>query len=205
MKRRKCGLNSVSLHHPFKFVASIAAIGFHGGNRKANFIDFTVRKQRRVVRSAFGAELNGRVGSIESVLLRQCTLHQLYRGTAQSPQRMIDLLEGGLMYPPLHICADARAVCDATSATDVCEPAGWSLKLHLISVRDRTAYGPVRKLFWVDARDMLADGLNKGGIDRFLFRNASCDCKCQAIHAALVHAKHSTVGSATKGPPEEGQ
>ena len=67
---------------------------------------------------------------------------------------MIDLLERWLMYPPLDLRADARA-----------EPAGSSLKLHLISVKDRMMHGLIRKLYWVDTRDMLVDGLIEGGID----------------------------------------
>ena len=70
------------------------------------------------------------------------------------------------MYPPFDICVDAQAVYDAIGAPDACEPAGSSLKLHLIPVRDRMTHGHIRKLFWVDASDMLADGLTKGGVDR---------------------------------------
>lgn len=77
------------------------------------------------------------------------------------PERMIELLERGLMYTPLDICVDARAVCDAIRAPDACEFAGSSLKFHLVSVRDGMTYGQVRKLSWVDARDLLADGLVK--------------------------------------------
>ena len=47
----------------------------HGKNKIANLVDFTVRRQRRVVRSTFSAELNGLVDSIEQMLLLQCTLH----------------------------------------------------------------------------------------------------------------------------------
>ena len=37
---------------------------------------------------------------------------------------MVDLLGGGLLYPPLDLCVDARAAYDAVAATDVCEFAG---------------------------------------------------------------------------------
>ena len=33
--------------------------------------------------------------------------------------------------------------------------------MHLISVRDRFAQGIIRRLHWVDTRDMLADGLKR--------------------------------------------
>ena len=95
---------------------------------------------------------------------------------------MIDMLEGGALYPPVDFCADARAAYDAISAPDPCELAGSSPKLHLISVRDGMAYGLVRKLFWVDTRDMLADGLTKAWVDRLLLRSCSNDCKYAFKH-----------------------
>ena len=67
---------------------------------------------------------------------------------------MIDMLEIGQLYPPFELCVDARAVYDAISASDVCEPGESPLKLHLISVRDRMSHGLVRRLYWVDTRDM---------------------------------------------------
>ena len=121
--------------------------------------------QRRVVRLLFSAEFNGLVDSIEQMLLLQCALHRTYCGTTLTPDRMFDLFERGLVYPPLDVCAAARAVYDAIRASDACEPAGSSLNFLLISVRDRMTHGFVRKFFWVDTRDMLADGLTKGGKD----------------------------------------
>ena len=43
-----------------------------------------------------------------------------------------------------------------------------SLKLHLITIRDRLSRGLVRSISWCDTRDMVADALTKGGIDRKL-------------------------------------
>ena len=47
-------------------------------NSTANFIDYIAGRQRRVVRSTFGAELNGCVHGIEQMLLLQCALHQIH-------------------------------------------------------------------------------------------------------------------------------
>ena len=228
MKRHKCGLKSVTLQRPLKLVAFIDAAfkaqpeeatglalrglaatlcedpgegkQLHGDNKKANLVDFIVRRQRRVVRFTFSAELNGLVDSIEQMLLLQCTLHQIYCGTTQSPERMIDLLESGKMYLLLNICVDAKAVYDAIAASDACEPAENSLKLHLISVRDRMMHGLIRKLYWVDTRDMLADGLTKGGIDRLLLHRVSNDCVYEAMQLAIPHSK---AGPASSSPAHD--
>ena len=175
MKRHKCGIKPLTLQHPLELVPPTDAvfkaqpeepIGLatrglaavfcedrgdktnpHGSGGKVNLIDLTARRQRRAIRFAFSAEFHGLIGSSEQMLLSQRLLHQIYCGTARSPERMIDLLERGSMYPPFDLCADARAVHDAIYATNVCKFAGSSLKLHLISIRDRLTYGLIRKFF----------------------------------------------------------
>ena len=230
MKRHKRGLKSVTLKHPLKLVAftdvpckaqpgeptGLALRGLaatfredggggakpHGDNGEVDFVDFIARRQRRIVRSTFSAEFNGFVNSVEQMLPLQCTWHHVYSGTAQRPERIADLFEGGLLYPPLDQCVDARAVYDAISATDACEFAGSSLKVHLISVGDRMPHGLIRNLFRVDARDMPADGPTKGGIGRLLLHNVSNGCKHKVSHDVLVRQK-GLVGSATIGPPSK--
>ena len=82
------------------------------------------------------------------------------------------------------MAVDARAVFDAISASDICDPAESSLKLHLISVRDRLAQGIIRALYWLDTRTMVADGLTKGGIDRRLLHEFLEKCRYRCEHEA---------------------
>ena len=211
MNRRKCGLKPVISQHPLELVAFTyaafqaqleAPIGLaprglasalcenrggdkpDGSNNKATPPDFTVKRQMRVVKSSFCAEINGLVWS--TVLSRCCgySAHCIKPIAVQrtSPERMIDVLGRGPMYPPLNMCVDVRAVRDVIGASDACELAGSSLKFNLISVR--MTYGLIRKFPWVDTRDLLP-------------HSASNDCKYQATHEAFVHTKHSSAGSAT--------
>ena len=124
-----------------------------------------------MVRFTFSAEQNGLVDSIDQFLLMQASLHQINCGTSQSPEESIYILEHAQVYPPAHVVVDARAVFDAFVANDVCDSQERCLKLLLISVRDRLACGIVRLLWWCDTRDMAADGITKGGIDRTLLYN----------------------------------
>lgn len=94
------------------------------------------------------------------------------------------------MHPPFELCIGAHSVYDAIAATDVCEPAGSSLTLHRMSIRDRIIHGAMGAWHWVDIWDMLADGLTNGGIDRALPHGVGNDCKYKAVHEALVHIKH---------------
>ena len=71
-----------------------------------------------------------------------------------------------------------------------------------MSARDKPTQGIIRRMHWVDARDMLADGLAKGGIDRTLPHNVSNGCSFQLAHEALTHVKQS-VGFASKSSQED--
>ena len=63
-------------------------------------------------------------------------------------------------------------------------------------------HGHVRRFYWVDAWDLLADGLIKGRVDRTSLHNISNDGHYEASHEALVHDKRKyTAGSATNVPP----
>ena len=224
MKRHECGFESVKFNHPLKLVGFIdvafktqpdepTGLALRGlaatlqeddssftqpmsKNGKVNFIDFIVRRQRRVARSTFSAELNGLVDSVEQMLLLQMALHQTCRGTQQSLKDMLDLLENGGLYPWLDIAVDACAAYDAIVAIDACEPQGSSLTFHLISVRDRLVQGIIRRVHCVDTRDWLVHGLTKGGIDRSLLQNVSNGCSYKLAHQALTHSK-TQVGSTT--------
>ena len=123
------------------------------------------------------------------LLLLQCAQHQVYCGTAQSPEYMLDVLERGKMHFPFDLCVSARAVYGAIAGSDPCEFAGCSLTLHLISLRDRMMHGLMRRFYWVDTMDMLADGLTKGKVDRFLFLRVSNGCLHEAEQLTISHTK----------------
>jgi len=145
---------------------------------KCHMLEYVCRRQRRVVRSTYSAELNGLIDSVEITLLMQFLLHQIFYGTDQSASQLARAQESGQLQPPVNAATDAKAVFDSVAAPDVCEPAECSLKLHLISIRDKVSYGTIKNLFWSDTRDMLADGLTKGSVNRL------------ALQTVAEHGKH---------------
>ena len=147
-----------------------------------NLVEFLVRRIRRVVRSTFAAELNSLLDSIETVILVQLALHQIFCGTDESPDELLQHLESGSLYPPIEFVIDAQSVFDALNVLDVCTPQETSLKLHLIAIRNRLERGVIRALWWCDTRDMLADALTKGGIDRKLLVRAMHQGKLTVTH-----------------------
>ena len=92
---------------------------------------------------------------------------------------------------PIELVGDARSVYDAIAASDVCDPAEASLKLHLLSVRARLEAGLIRKLWWCDTRDMVADALTKGGVDRAVILLAMNKGKVLMTHEAIGCVKSS--------------
>lgn len=56
----------------------------------------------------------------------------------------------------------------------------------------------MRKLFWVDTREMLADVVTKGGIDRPLPHSVSNDCKYGAKYLPVSHTKADSATNSSK-------
>ena len=93
--------------------------------------------------------------------------------------------EEGKLQPPIKGIVDAKAVFDSIKASDVCEPAESSLKLHLLAIRDKLVAGILQQLFWGDTRDMLADGLTKGSVNRSALQLAQEEGRFKLQHAVV--------------------
>ena len=130
---------------------------------------------------------NGLVGSMESLLLIQATLHNIHFGTDQTPEELVDMMETGRLYPPIDFAVDARAVYDAIAASDVCDPRESSLKFHLISTSERLFHGILRCPCWLFTCDVMAGGPTKGGMHRTLLHAVSEMCFDECKHGALAH------------------
>ena len=129
-------------------------------------IEYLCKRQRRVVRSTFSGELNALIDAIELLLVLQICFHQVWSGTTATATDLAKLLDEGGLQPPCEAVIDARSVFDCLAATDVGDLVEGSLKLHVLSIRERLATQALRCLWWSDTRDMLADGLTKGSVPR---------------------------------------
>ena len=90
-------------------------------------------------------------------------------------QKLISILreevDTGKLKPDLDCVVDARALFDAVASADACTPLECSLKLHLMDIRDKLVNGIIKRLFWADTRDMVADCMTKGGVMRTMIQN----------------------------------
>jgi hypothetical protein len=124
-------------------------------------IEFYARKQRRVTRSTFSAELNGLSDAMEFARLLAMTLAEIL-APYPNARDLIMLEESGRLPLPMVGVVDARSVYDALIQTDIRPPSEVSLTMLLCQVKESLRSHAIKRLFWCKTEDMLADGLTKG-------------------------------------------
>ena len=129
-------------------------------------LDYGTKKHKRVNRSTFAAELNAGVDTVDIATIVQFTLEEIFNPGSSSPEIMQKLYDQGKMHFPMELSIDAKAVYDAITAPEFSMPSEATLVLHLHSLREFVRDKRLSKLWWIDTRDMVADGLNKGGLPR---------------------------------------
>ena len=130
-----------------------------------HLIDFTARQQRRVTRATFTAELLSACDAQDKGFLLAQMLHEIVTGdTRCSTARQ--LRDNGGYAIPMALYIDAMSVFSATTATFVKTPADNGVLCHIQYLRELLDEGILFAFVWADTRDMLADGLTKGSIDR---------------------------------------
>ena len=111
-------------------------------------------------------------------------------------------LDGGFCIP-LVLYVDAMSVYSAVTATFVKTPAEKSLLCHIQFIRELLDRGVFHAMCWIDTRDMLADGLTKGSVDRALLHLAM-DGKFQFTHAVQVWIRKKGAVAQYEAPTGEG-
>ena len=142
-------------------------------------IDYQSQKQKRVTRSTYGAELHGLADTMEAARRIACAFTEVYTG-ARTFDTLCKIEDEGRYHFPIEACLDAKSVYESIRVPDLKTPAEASLINILGQMREHMSTGRIRVLHWIDTRDMLADGLNKGAISR------------KAILRALIHGTWRT-------------
>ena len=168
-------------------------------DHNCNLLEYVCKRQRQVVRSTFSGEWNGLIDSIELLhVLRMC-LHQVWQGTETTATGLAALFESGGLKPECEAVIEARSVFDCLAASDVGELVEGSLKLHVLSIRERLVSGTLHRLWWSDTRDMLADGLTKGSVPRDQLLACSNRGQYKVVHecaqTGFVGGRKRTSGS----------
>jgi hypothetical protein len=130
-----------------------------------HIFDFYARKQRRVTRSTYSAELNGASDCYEFSKLVALTIAECIR-PYPTISALMSLEETGSFPVSIELIIDARSVYDSLVASELKAPTEISLIMFLSQLKEQMLCWSLRRLWWVDTRDMAADGLNKGACSR---------------------------------------
>ena len=152
---------------------------FAGSETNIHILDWACKSQRHVTRSTFSAELLAAGDAADHGILLSHMLFELEHGPMSAFEARNRRMEGG--YLPIALYVDAKSVFAAVTATFIKQPAEKSLLSHVQYIRELLDTGFLRLLFWIDTRDMGADGLTKGAVSR------------EALHAymrGLMHLQH---------------
>ena len=84
----------------------------------------------------------------------------------ESPHELRHRQDHGLLKIPVYLCGDNKGVFTATTAQNPKTPAEPTLTAHVKSLREFLDRGHIRRLIWLDNRDMIADPLTKGKTKR---------------------------------------
>ena len=130
-----------------------------------HWLDGVSKRQRRVTRSTFAAEINGLADSLEPGKVIAMQFAEILEGVRTAEQMAADYLKADW---PLQVEAvvDANGVFTAIAAPDVKLPLEESLITIVMAVREQFSIGLLRRLWWCCTDDMLSDGLTKGSIAR---------------------------------------
>ena len=139
---------------------------------EGHLIEFVARQQRRVTRATFTSELQGGCDTVDKGMLLIQLLDEMISGRWLARDAMQRRETGGhTVQAALYL--DALSVYAAVTATFVKLPADNGCLVHCLYLRELLDYGVLKYLIWQDTRDMLADGLTKGSVER------------DALHAAM--------------------
>ena len=140
----------------------------HGKYQTGNchVIDYVSKRIRFVTRSTFSSELFALCDACDySMLLRQ-VMHEFTHAPLTATTARL-LREGKLRTSvTIAIVIDALSVYAAITAAHIKTPADCSLLSHLQYVRELLDLYIIQQLIWSDTRDLLADGLTKGTVER---------------------------------------
>ena len=133
--------------------------------RPIHVIDYYSRKVRHVNRSTFGAELHAACDAGDMSMLLVQLLHEFEHGCCNATIAR-QLRETGGWKVQLVLAIDAMSVFAGVTASAVKIPAEKALWAHVQYMRELLDTGVIKHLVWFDTRDMIADGLTKGAVNR---------------------------------------
>ena len=189
VKAKPLAMRFKRMNHPWRLVA-ISDSGFKGegqdhlairsgiialvseefpklGVNQTQIIEYVSKKQTRVCRSTYSAELFSCIDVRGLALNVKMTITEVLQGTTTAAT-LSDALETGKMAIELDVVIDAAAVYEnlIVEETNLKTPSDVAMLIHALKMKELLRRNQVSRLIWTDTRSMLADGLNKGSVSR---------------------------------------
>ena len=117
-------------------------------------------------------------------------MHLLSSTREQTFGQLSKLEDEGRYHFPIEACLDAKSVYDSIVHADLKTPEEKLLMNILGQMREHMSTKRIKTFWWIDTRDMLADGLNKGAVSR--------KASLLALTKGLWHLEHPTVSMESK-------
>ena len=141
------------------------------GEYDGHLLDFYGHKERHVTRATFTAELFGGCDAADRLILLMQTLHEVRHGPTSKTKARAMREEGGFSIKGC-LCIDALSVYAAVTASTIKVPTEQSRLCHIQWLRELLDLGVLTAIVWLDTRDMTADGLTEGAVDRVALQQA---------------------------------
>ena len=196
VKAKPLAMNFKQMNNPWRLVA-ISDSGFKGedqdhlairsgiialvskefpkqGLNEIQIIEYVSKKQTRVCRSTYSAELFSCLDICGLALNVNMAITEVLQGN-MTAATLSDALEAGKMALELDVVIDAAAVYEnlIVEETKLKTPSDVAMLIHALKMKELLKRNQVSRLIWTDARSMLADGLNKGSVSRDALRRAA--------------------------------
>ena len=128
-------------------------------------VEFYSRKQPRVCRSTFAAELCSTDDASSIGLLIRGMFSELVLGPCSAAD-LAARTDSGNLPVDLEIATDNRGMFSGVTAVEVKTPSEPHLLYVMKSLRDRLDSRSIGALWWFDTRDMVCDAMTKGNLSR---------------------------------------
>ena len=151
-------------------------------------LDWVTKKQLHVCRATFTAELNALLEAVNHGLRILAVLTEIENGTRTAAQ-LCEIQDTAQFVFPLEACCDARSVFEAAAALNAPRPADAHVTLHVLKLREWLKQTLLSILWWVDTRDMVADGMTKGTISRLAIIELAEKCNWILQHPVARYPK----------------
>ena len=138
------------------------------GKLRLQVLDTISKKQSRVCRSTLQAELHSALDLYGQAAVMAHGITEVLRGS-QSAAALAKQYDCGDLAIELELVIDARSVLEAVRPENI-RVADKVTAIHLLKLSEHLERGQLARLTWADTRDMVADGLNKGSVDRAAIR-----------------------------------